>query len=577
MKSAGSTGCSVFLSLFALPFAACGVITSGLVFYTLLEWFEVRDWQETPATILTANVDSHGDSGSTEATYEYVWNGQGYTGDQVSLHSGSDNIGSFQSRVAHELTTAHKSGEPFRCYVDPSNPAASILYRDLRWEMIAFYSLFGTIFGTVGFGLLYASVMSIPQARKLAELQERYPDEPWYWKPEWAEGDIRGKAPSLGLLLLAIYWNVVVLPGGVGAVNSIAHGNLLSILGLILPGLAFLIARAAWRERRRFRIFGQSRVQLDRFPMITGGKTSGRVLLEKDVDPLAVWQLTLKGEMATQASGDDDSTDIDVVFELHQTCEGAARSEDWGRSSVPFEFELPYAVPQSSTAEGHISFAWKLIVKSERTEVVFDAEFPIPVFRTDESSSEFKDRDADHAAEGDRDARRLDELNPDGPLMEARLQIREHGDGAVTVIAPTARYRKVVVTLAAFAIFWDGICVALWDTDAPILFPIVFSLSGVFLTYCWFDILLNSSRVEIGNDTLTFRNGWPGLARERSISLDDIRDVDVTSNMSVGSTQFPNVRIKTASGAKHTVMKLIRGRPAADRMAERILEAVTSR
>jgi len=64
------------------------------------------------------------------------------------------------------------------------------------------------------------------------------------------------------------------------------------------------------------------------------------------------------------------------------------------------------------------------------------------------------------------------------------------------------------------------------------------------------------------------------LAREHRVERGDIKDVTVTSNMSIGSTQYPNVKIHVASGKPMTVMSLIRGRPAADRLAERILEAM---
>ncbi len=153
MKSSGAIGMALFLTLFGLPFAVVGVGASGAIYYSVFRWVDVLDWQETPARILTVDVKSGDDSISTEATYEYQWNGKLHTGDQVSLHFGSDNIGSFQQRVASELTSHHKSGQPFRCFVDTSDPASSILYRDLRWEMLSFLSVFGAIFGTVGGGV----------------------------------------------------------------------------------------------------------------------------------------------------------------------------------------------------------------------------------------------------------------------------------------------------------------------------------------------------------------------------------------------------------------------------------------
>ena len=568
MKSSGATGCSVFLALFALPFAAVGVGASGLIYYTLVRWVDVMEWQETPARILTVDVNQGENSISTEATYEYQWHDARHTGDQVSLHFGSDNIGSFQERVASELTNHKRTGQPFRCFVDASDPARSILYRDLRWEMLSFLSVFGTIFGTVGLGLLFGTLMSISDHRAQARLREQYPAEPWRWKPEWSDRLIRPTAHSW-LTWLAAYWVIVALPGGIGAVNAIAHGRVMSVFGLIIPVIAFLIARSARRKHRRRKLYGESRVQLDRFPAITGGLMSGTLLLENDVDPRAVWRLHLQCKTHT-GSGEDSHEH--VACEIDQTVERTERSNDWGRSAIPFEFVIPYTAPQTDL-NGSSKVEWKLSIRGEEMETEYNDEFVLPVFQTKESSRKFK-RDKEVEAERARVDERLDEVFPDAALTDARLRIREQSDGTLTVIAPAARYMKPVVCLGLFVVFWDSICVLLWNIDAPILFPIVFSLGGLLVTYCWVDLLLSSARVEIGPETITFRHGWPGLAREHRVERGDIKDVTVTSNMSIGSTQYPNVKIHVASGKPMTVMSLIRGRPAADRLAERILEAL---
>ena len=343
----------------------------------------------------------------------------------------------------------------------------------------------------------------------------------------------------------------------------------MSVFGLIIPGIAFLIARSAVRKHRQRWFYGESRVQLDRFPAITGGLMSGAILIENDIDSRSVWHLTLS---CTTKSGSGDSSTESVACELEQTVEGTERSSDWGQTSIPFEFAIPYTAPQTDL-EGYSRSEWKLSIKSERTEREYNDEFDVPVFQTKESSRKFK-RDKEVAAEKARVDERLDDVFPDAALTDARLRIREQSDGTLTVIAPAARYMKPVVGLGLFVVIWDSVCAFLWNVDAPVLFPIVFSLGGLLVTYSWLNLLLSSAHVEIGADALTFRHGWPGLAREHRVERGDIRDVTISSNMSIGSTQYPNVKIHVATGKPMTVMSLIRGRPAADRLAERILEAL---
>lgn len=571
MKTPAAIGLSAFLALFALPFAACGLGATGLIYYAVISWVDVSGWQETPARILTVEVNAgdDGDSTSTVATYEYEWSGERYTGDRVSLYFASDNIGAFQQRVATELTEHQKSGQPFRCFVDASDPSQSILYRDLRWKMLSFLSVFGTMFGTVGLGLLFATLTSFPGQREEARLRRLHPAERWRWKPEWSDEFVRGEGSSRWFLGLAGYWLTAALPGGIGAVNAIAQGNVLSVFGLIIPGIAFLITRSAIRAELRRQMFGESRVHLDRFPAITGGQMSGVLRIENDVDPRAIWHLTLT--CTTTTGSGEDSTE-DTAFESSQTIEGTQHSTGWGQSEVPFEFVIPYTAPQTDL-EGNSQAVWKLTVKSDGTEREYSDKFTLPVFRTSESSRKFRS-EQDSARDQSRLEKRLDNVFPDKALTDARLQIREQANGTVTVIAPPARYIKVAAVMGGFVLFWDAICLVLWNVDAPMLFPIAFSLGGLLITYWWLGILLQSTSLEIGTHEITFRNGWPGTAREYCVPIDDIRDVSISSNMSVGNTQYPNVRIHLSSGEQMTVMSLIRSRAAADRLVERIMEAL---
>ncbi len=147
------------LNLLALPFAAVSLGMLGLLLWTCYDYMAVQRWQETPATIVHAELKANSDSdgGTTyqaTAEYRYRYRERNYTGTRVSLHSGSDNIGYFHKNVHRELKQYQQSGQPFRCYVNPDRPAEAILYRTLRWEMIGFYSLFVVAFGAVGFGLL---------------------------------------------------------------------------------------------------------------------------------------------------------------------------------------------------------------------------------------------------------------------------------------------------------------------------------------------------------------------------------------------------------------------------------------
>ncbi len=156
-----------FFFLFGLPFAAVGVLAAWWSWHAAAEADAMRSWVEVPAIIkhaeLKMNFPQHhggrheGNRGPTFqaiAVYEYDFGGRHFTGDRVSVGGGSDNAGSFQRTAYRELQQHFLQKKVFRCFVNPERPSEAVLYRQLRWEMAAFYTLFATVFGVVGFGAM---------------------------------------------------------------------------------------------------------------------------------------------------------------------------------------------------------------------------------------------------------------------------------------------------------------------------------------------------------------------------------------------------------------------------------------
>ena len=88
-----STKGSWFLFLFALPFAAVGVVMLYFTLSAVWSWYVMRSWERVPAVILQVHLEEHrgDDSTSYKATakYAYVYKGKNYRGDRVGTASGS--------------------------------------------------------------------------------------------------------------------------------------------------------------------------------------------------------------------------------------------------------------------------------------------------------------------------------------------------------------------------------------------------------------------------------------------------------------------------------------------------------
>src|SRR6185312_14434063 len=161
-RSGGIVGC---IGLFLLPFAAVGTFMFYLILADLHGWFKMQSWVEVPARIVTAKLETHSDSDGgttykTTAQYEYVYQDKRYTSTRVSRYGGADNIGSFQEDIYYQISPYQNSEKPFRCYVNPSAPQESILYRKARMGMVMFYSIFAFCFGGVSYGIFGGMLLS---------------------------------------------------------------------------------------------------------------------------------------------------------------------------------------------------------------------------------------------------------------------------------------------------------------------------------------------------------------------------------------------------------------------------------
>src|SRR5580698_9698386 len=137
--------------------------------------------------------------------------------------------------------------------------------------------LFGLIFSTIGFGLMFAGVWSRKKAKQTAELAARFPDKPWMMRADWASGKIQSKfSAPVGFFLL---WSVLALALSSPAILNIPKewqkGNHAILVALIFPVAAFCLLGYSlflWRSRHRF---GKCFLDLTRVPVPLGGALEG--------------------------------------------------------------------------------------------------------------------------------------------------------------------------------------------------------------------------------------------------------------------------------------------------------------
>ncbi len=241
-KPEARTGCFVFVLLgaFGLPFAVIGLAAGGSLFRIGYDEIRMKFWSEVPCTVLEAELKEEAGSDSIThrvvARYRYRIGETDYFGKRVSTTGYSDNVGKFHQRVHSELTASIHSGNPFRCFVNPSRPEESILYRDGRWELTALQTWFALVFSAVGLGLLSVVFAAwIDERKKAGFVATDAAVHPWLQRADWVEGEIRFSDQKTGPIVVwvGIAILAVSIPGVVSSVTALVnHQDMVGSIGV---------------------------------------------------------------------------------------------------------------------------------------------------------------------------------------------------------------------------------------------------------------------------------------------------------------------------------------------------------
>jgi len=548
-KSSRGLGC---LILFALPFAAGGLVVGYLASRSLITWYEARQWVETPARILQADLEVNQGSDSTTyqvtARYEYRWENQTYSGERVGLSGGSDNIGSFHQDRYSELARYQSSGEPFRCFVNPDDPTETILFREMRWGLFALMGVFSLLFTGAGVGMMAAGFWGKRKVVEQEQLEAQHPEAPWRWNSDWTDGRVRtsGNIQFLFPLIFALFWNLIsapllfVLPSEV-----LENDNKLALIGLIFPVVGLGLIVWAVRSFLHWKKFGDSVFEMSTFPGVVGGGLAGRILTSVDIKPISGFDLTLSSiRRVTTGSGKNRSTSERVEWQEVRHIDRETLDYDPTRSSIPVAFTIPFETEPTEQHSTDNETLWRLEVTAETAGIDFSAPFEVPVFRTADSHPEIEPEPSAWSAEEPQEDLQVD-------LGRENLGKDWLPEGGFALIFPAARHKGPAWGLTLFTLLWTGFTALLIHLDAGLLFPIVFGSFNLLLLVAVLDLWLESRRVECRPEELVLSGGIFGIGKIRHIPRSTIADIKPVRGLQSGNKLYYRVVVETTDGKSH--------------------------
>lgn len=378
----GPLGC---IGLFVLPFAAVGTFMFYMILSDLYAWYKMQSWEETPARIVTSNLESHSDSDGgttykTTAQYEYVYQDKRYTSSRVSRYRGADNVGSFQHDIYQEISVHQNSEKSFRCYVNPKAPGEAILYRDARFGMVMFYSVFALFFGGFGYGMFAAMIASGIQDRRSSALMKLYPSQPWMHRSDWSKGEARNRA-GLTMIMsvsIAIFISLLCLPILIYLPGEIRNGHYISLLAVLFLVVGAFVVKWAVKSVLAWRRFGSAVLQLQTNPVKPGERLRGILKTGAKLPDSATINLELKCEKTVKTNaGRKTSFNTDTFWSSNSQTIGITGVD--GKTSIQIDIPIPEDLPSTSNAEGS-GIKWTLTAKSDTPGVDLNSTFEIPVF-----------------------------------------------------------------------------------------------------------------------------------------------------------------------------------------------------
>jgi hypothetical protein len=530
----------------------------------------MQSWVEVPAKIEDVKFPgAGGGSHRAAANYTYEFDGKQYQGQRVGLLEISDNFGDFQQRAFNELKRHHDDGTPFRAFVNPNNPSQSVLYRQLRWELMSFFSIFPAVFGSAGLGMAAGAYAA--SRRTTASAPTNVPkDQLWTARGDWASGKILDAGAATVavpvLAVTALWWIIALapfhlkLPGMLAASDSPFRW-----VTLAFPAIAVVLLLALTYQATRRRKYGESVLQLASTPGVIGGQLAGVVKIPRDLR--AAGGVRMKLSCIERKAGRKNESYEEVLWQDEQIVTEPMRDSTTGTTAVPVLFAIPYEAQESMRPDSTRCVQWLLEVTANMPGVDYKARFDVPVFKTADSRPDFKlDKSlrTDYMAAPPRDL----------VLREAGI-IKEPLPGCgVRLIFPARRNWKSALVVTAFLAFWSGAIGVMFAVGVPWYIPILFAVPGLFMLGIAAFLWLYRSTVEARADGLTFRGGLLGIGRKHSWAAADVKRFSTSETMTSGKNVWKDVVVHPKNGKKRAIANLISSKLAQEAVIDELNAAL---
>jgi hypothetical protein len=213
-------GAALMCLVFAVPFGGIGAGAAYVIGRMIYDGQRAQEWVGVRATV---DAYDHG-----TVAYRYTFQGREYHGDRLGANpiGGTDNLDSWHDDMRSMLSSAKSENKPITVWVNPENPAESMVDRTIRWKLVMFASVFALAFGGVGVGALVMLFANLFRA----------------FVPAQPGARARGGSGLGAIWVFTFFWNVISIPIAVLTVpDAIQEGEWVALLVLLFPLIGLLM------------------------------------------------------------------------------------------------------------------------------------------------------------------------------------------------------------------------------------------------------------------------------------------------------------------------------------------------
>lgn len=414
----------LFGLLFGGVFAGAGIFISMQTSVPMFRNYqEAKEWPPVPARLLSVS----GDDSSTKASYQYLYDGGTYQNDRVYIAGFNDNIGSYHSELQAKLNRLYRAGTPVNVYVNPQNPADSVLDKSMRWGMFTLTVVFCSVFILIGLLVMVSSFFAKPKRRQkvlpnLLKLRKEWKAGPesresfvsflekrrsqllvsgeedpvpssqvegvlsqdWQGRKGWERNAIRSDAQkgTIGIWFFALLWNGISYTIAIMLLADWRQQEWGALVVLIFPLAGLLLLYHAVKRSLELKRFGVVVYEMDPYPGAIGGHVGGRLKIN-NLRELSASYTVLVECVYSYVSGSGKNRSRKERIEWAEKGHPKAAMTANGMS-LDFVFTVPEDLPEAEIEQSGNYYFWRLTVQGDLPGIDLDRSYNIPVFATGE-------------------------------------------------------------------------------------------------------------------------------------------------------------------------------------------------